>query len=292
MPSRSSSQPIAALLVLGASLATDAGAAVAVLIFPEFGPMGVVSMRIGFSAVLLLIIARPRLRGRSRSDWMTVVGFGLALAVMNTSFYFAIQRIPLGVTVTIEVLGPLVLSVVMGRRALSWVWALLAFAGVVILCGVDFGQLDPVGIALAVLAGTCWAGYILSSARTGRRFAKIEGLALAMVVGTIVTLPFGILLAGPTLLRLDLLGFGLLVAVLSSTIPYAVELIALRRLPESTFGVLMSLAPATAVGAGFVLLHQALTPLDLVAIGLVIAASIGAVLTTAPANTPLAEPVA
>ncbi|PJJ63276.1 EamA family transporter [Compostimonas suwonensis] len=285
-----SSQSFAALLVLGAGIAAESGAAVAVLIFPELGPMGVVSLRIGFSAVLLLVIARPRLRGRSRADWMTVVGFGLVLAVMNVSFYLAIERIPLGVAATIEVLGPLVLSVVMGRRALSWVWAILAFAGVAILCGVDVGRLDPVGIALAVLAGVCWAGYILGSARTGRRFERLEGLALAMAVSAIVILPFGIVLAGPALLRLDLLGLGLLVAVLSSAIPYGVEFVALRRLPESTFGVLMSLAPATAVAAGFVLLHQALTPLDLVAIGLVTAASIGAVL-TGPEKAPVAEPI-
>ncbi len=290
MQSRSS-QSFAALLVLGAGIAAEVGAAIAVLIFPGLGPMGVVSLRIAFSAVLLLIIARPSLRGRSRADWMTVVGFGLVLVVMNTSFYFAIERIPLGVAVTIEVLGPLVLSVVLGRRALSWVWASLAFIGVVILCGVGFGRLDPVGIALAVLAGICWAGYVLGAARAGRRFAQLEGLALAMAAGAIVTLPFGILLAGPALLRLDLLGLALLVAVLSSAIPYAVELIALRRLPESTFGVLMSLTPATAVVAGLVLLHQTLTPLDLVAIGLATGASIGAVL-TGPTTVPLPEPIA
>ena len=286
-----SSQSLAAVLVLVAGFAAEAGAAVAVLIFPWLGPMGVVSLRIGFSAVLLLIIARPAIRGRSRADWMTVVVFGLVLAGMNTSFYFAIERIPLGVAVTIEVLGPLVLSVVMGKRMLSWVWAILAFAGVVMLCGVGFERLDPVGVALAVLAGVFWAAYILCSARAGRRFAQLDGLALAMAAAMIVTLPFGILAAGPALLRLDLLGLGLLVAVLSTAIPYGIELVALRRLPEATFGVLMSLAPATAVAAGFILLQQALTPLDLLAIGLVTAASIGAVLTS-PAKVPLPEPIA
>lgn len=285
-----SSQSLAAVLVLVASVAADAGAAVAVLIFPILGPMGVVSLRIGFSAVLLLLIARPALGGRTRKDWLTVVGFGAILAVMNTSFYFSIERIPLGVAVTIEVLGPLILSVVMGRRGVSWLWALLAFAGVVILCGVDVGRLDPVGIVLAVVAGACWAGYILAAAGTGRRFAGLDGLALAMAVGTVLTLPFGIAFAGPALLRVDVLAIGLVVAVLSSGIPYAVELIALRRLPESTFGVLMSLAPATAVIAGWLILHQRLTLLDLIAIALVTAASVGAVL-TGPAKAPVSTPV-
>lgn len=280
----------AALLVLFAGIATETGAAIAVLIFPALGPMGVVSLRIAFSAILLLIVSRPALRGRRRSDWTTAIWFGLALATMNTTFYFAIERIPLGVAVTIEVLGPLILSVVMGRRLLNWAWALLALVGVVLLCGIDVGRLDPLGVVFAVIAGLGWAGYILGSARTGRRFAQLDGLAIAMTVGAIVTLPFGIATAGASMLSLQLLGIALLVAVLSSAVPYALEFLALRRLPESTFGVLMSLAPATAAIAGFVVLHQRLTPLDLVAIGLVTAASIGAVLTT-PTKAPLSAPL-
>lgn len=266
------------------------GASIAVLIFPTLGPMGVVALRIAFAAILLLIIARPSLRGRSKADWMTVVAFGVILAVMNTAFYFALERIPLGVAVTIEVLGPLILSVVLGRKALSWVWAILAFIGVVIICGFGFGKLDLIGVALAALAGVCWAAYILAAARAGRRFAQLDGLALALAVSTVLTLPFGIALAGPAMLHLDVLGLALLVAALSSALPYSVELIALRRIPESTFGILMSLEPAVAVAAGFLVLHQALTWLDLVAIVLVIAASIGAVLTGPKAPPPELTP--
>lgn len=279
MQSRSG-QSLGALLVLAGVVSVQIGASIAVLIFPALGPMGVVALRIAFAAVLLLIIARPRLRGRNRADWMTVIIFGVVLAVMNTAFYFALERIPLGVAVTIEVLGPLILSVVIGRKALSWVWAILAFIGVVIICGFGFGTLDPIGVALAALAGVCWAAYILVAARAGQRFAQLEGLALALAVATVLTLPFGIAFAGSAMLHLEVLGLALLVAALSSAIPYSVELIALRRIPTSTFGVLMSLEPAVAVAAGFVVLHQALTWLDLVAIVLVIGASIGAVLTS------------
>lgn len=289
MQSRSG-QSLGALLVLAGVVSVQVGASIAVLIFPALGPMGVVALRIAFAAVLLLIIARPRLRGRSRADWMTVVAFGVVLAVMNTAFYFALERIPLGVAVTIEVLGPLILSVVLGRKALSWVWAILAFIGVIIICGFGFGELDLVGVALAALAGACWAAYILAAARAGRRFAQLEGLALALVVSTVLTLPLGIAFAGPAMLQVEVLAVALLVAALSSAIPYSVELIALRRIPESTFGVLMSLEPAAAVAAGFLVLRQALTWLDLVAIVLVIAASIGAVLTSPKAVPPELTP--
>ncbi|MGW4928773.1 EamA family transporter [Agromyces sp. NPDC004153] len=275
------SRGAAALLVFVALVTPEIGAAVAVLVFPALGPMGAVALRLGFSAVILLAVARPSLRGRTRADWITVAVFGLVLAAMNTAFYFAIERIPLGVAATIEVLGPLILAVVIDRRLLSWVWATLAFGGVLMLSGFGFDpdRLDPLGIVFAGVAGVCWALYILASARTGRRFARLDGLALAMGIGAITALPFGALSAGPALLRLDLLGLTLVVALLSSAVPYAAELIALRRIPASTFGVLMALVPVTAAAAGFVMLGQALTPLDLAAIALVVLASVGAVLT-------------
>ncbi len=272
-------------MVLGLA-AQDAGAAAAVLIFPQTGPLGMVALRLGFSAVLLLAIARPRWRGRSRADWRTVALFGLSIAAMNAAFYEALARIPLGITVTIEVLGPLVLSVVMARRLSGWLWAGLAFAGVALLGGVNVGDLDPLGVAFAFLAAAIWAGYILSSAEAGRRFERLDGLAVAMTIGAVVALPAGLATGGPVLLRPDILALGLAVAVLSSTIPYALELLALRRIRESTFGVLMSLSPALAALAGFVVLGQRLGAIDLVAIGLVITASIGAVRTAAPRAEP------
>jgi inner membrane transporter RhtA len=265
-----------ALVVLGL-ICQDVGAALAVTLFPQVGAVGMVSLRLGFSALILLAIFRPSLRGRSRADWMTVIAFGLVLAAMNALFYQAIARLPLGATVTIEVLGPLVLSVVTSRRASSWLWAVLALAGVALLGRGGFDALDPLGVLFAALAGVAWVGYILLSGRTGRSFARLDGLAIAMAIGAIAIVPFGAASAGATLVLPMVLLIGLGVAVLSSAIPYGLELLALRRLPAATFSILMSLSPAMAALAGLVILHQGLQLLDAVAIGLVVAASMGAV---------------
>jgi len=291
VPARSGATP-AVLLVIAGLACQEIGASIAVLLFPQTGPLGMVMLRLVFSALLLLMIARPRLRGHSRADWKAVALFGLVLAGMNGLFYLALERLPLGVTVTIEVLGPLVLSIVASRRASAWLWAGLALAGVVALGGGGWDRLDPLGVLFALGAAASWAGYILASARVGRAFPKLDGLALAMAFGAILALPFGILDAGAALLRLELVALGAVVAVLSSTIPYAFELIALRRLPAAAFAIMMSLAPATAALAGFVFLGQNMTWLELVGIALVIAASIGAVRSSARAAREAAEPVA
>ena len=282
----------AILLVVAGLACQEVGASLAVLLFPQVGPLGMVMLRLVFSAAILLLIARPRLRGHSRPDWTAVALFGLVLALMNALFYLALERLPLGVTVTIEVLGPLVLSIVASRRASAWLWALLALAGVIALGGGGWDRLDPLGVLFALGAAASWAFYILASARVGRAFPRLDGLALAMAVGAIVSLPFGIADAGPALLRLDLVALGAAVAVLSSTIPYAFELIALRRLPAAVFAILMSLAPATAALAGFIFLGQHMTVLEVLGIGLVIAASMGAVRSSARAAKEAAEPVA
>jgi len=265
------------MLVVAGLACQEVGAALAVLLFPEVGPLGMVMLRLVFSAILLLLIARPALRGHSRNGWLAVLGFGLVLALMNGLFYLALARLPLGVTVTIEVLGPLVLSIVASRRLSAWLWAVLAFAGVAALAGGGWDRLDPLGVLFALGAAASWAFYILASARVGREFPGLDGLALAMTAGALLALPFGILSAGSALLRPDLLALGAAVAILSSTIPYALELIALRRLPAAVFAILMSLSPATAALAGWLLLGQQLVWLELVGIALVITASIGAV---------------
>lgn len=269
----------------------EVGASIAVLLFPQAGPLGMVMLRLVFSAIVLLAIARPSWRGHSRSGWLAVLWLGSALAVMNGLFYLALERLPLGVTVTIEVLGPLVLSIVASRRASAWLWALLALAGVVALGGGGWERLDPIGVLFAVGAAACWAFYILGSARVGREFPKLDGLALAMVAGALISLPFGIADAGSALLRPDILALGAAIAVLSSTIPYALELLALRRLPAAAFAILMSLAPAMAALAGFVLLGQHLVWLEIVGISLVIAASIGAVRAAGRGAAETAEPL-
>lgn len=268
----------AVLLVLVGLACQEVGASLAVLLFPRVGPLGMVMLRLVFSAVLLLLITRPSLRGHSVGGWRAVVGFGVVLALMNGFFYLALERLPLGVTVTIEVLGPLALSIIASRRRSAWLWAVLALAGVIALGGGGWDRLDLLGVLFALGAALSWAFYILASARVGREFRGLSGLALAMTVGALIALPFGIAQAGTALLRIDLLGLGAAVAVLSSLIPYALELIALRRLPAAVFAVLMSMAPAIAALAGWMLLGQALSLLELAGIALVVVASAGAVL--------------
>ncbi|MEV6632877.1 EamA family transporter [Actinoplanes sp. NPDC051470] len=278
-------------LVLASGLSVHSGAAVAATLFPYAGIWSVVAIRLTVGALLLLAVCRPALRGRSRADWAVIGAFGLALTAMNTVFYEAIERIPLGPAVTIEVLGPLTLSVIAARRRSAWLWAGLAVAGVLLLGRGGFDRLNWLGVVLALAAGVCWASYIVLSSRAGARFPKADGLALAMGVAAVLSLPLGIAGAGPGLLEPRVLVLGCAVAVLSSVLPYSLELIALRRLPTATFAVLMSLGPAIAAGAGWAILDQALNATELAAIVLVVAASIGAV-QTAPAPRPAAkEPV-
>jgi inner membrane transporter RhtA len=269
-------------LVLGALLSGQFGGAVAALLFGRVGVDGVVTMRLTIAALVLLAVCRPRVRGYRRADWLSIAGFGAALAGMNTLAYHAIALIPLGPVVMLEVLGPLVLSVVTARRSVSWLWAALATAGVALLSSTGFDRLTPAGIGFAAAAGAVWAGYIMASARVGQRFPQADGLALAMTAAAIITLPAG---AGTALLRPDILATGTAVAMLSSALPYTLELLALRRMPTTTFAVLMGLGPAVAAVAGYVVLHQRLTPVEGLAITLVIAANIGAV-RTSPRQTP------
>lgn len=266
-------------LVVAGGLSVQFGSAVAVLLMPRAGALGVVTLRLVLAAAVLLIVCRPRLRGHSRADWGTVLAFGAAMSGMNILFYLAIDRIPLGAAVTLEVLGPLALSVIASRRLSNLLWAGLALAGVVLLSGGGFDRLDPAGACFALAAGAMWATYIVFSARTGRRFPQADGLALAMAVGAVISLPFGIVEAGDRLLVPSTVGLGLGVALMSSVLPYTLELLALRRLPAPTFAILMSLEPAIAATAGFLVLHQALGVTDALAIALVIAASMGAVRT-------------
>ncbi|MFE9647321.1 DMT family transporter [Streptomyces sp. NPDC006365] len=266
-------------LVLAGGVSVQFGGALAVSLMPRAGALGVVSLRLVVAAVVLLVVCRPRLRGHSRADWGTVVLFGITMAAMNGLFYQSAARIPLGAAVTLEVLGPLALSVLASRRAINLVWAGLALAGVFLLGGGGFSTLDPVGVAFALSAGAMWAAYIIFSARTGRRFPRADGLALAMAIGAVLFLPLGIVESGAKLLNPTTIALGAAVAVLSSVLPYTLELLALRRLPASTFAIMMSLEPAVAALAGFLVLSQTLTLTESLAISLVIAASIGAVRT-------------
>jgi inner membrane transporter RhtA len=264
-------------LVLGGAVSVQFGAAVAALLFPRVEVAGVVTLRLVLAAMVLLVVCRPRLRGYHRDDWLSIIGFGAALAGMNTLIYEAIDRIPLGAAVTLEVLGPLVLSVIAGRWPMSWLWALLALGGVVLLGRGSISDLNMTGVGFALAAAVMWAAYILLSARTGHRFPKTDGLALAMTLAAAMTLPLGLAAAGTSLLDPVTIGLGAAVAALSSILPYTLEMLALRRMPTSTFAVLMSLGPAIAAAAGFLVLGQSLSLLQILAVGLVVAASGGAV---------------
>ncbi|MEV5428435.1 EamA family transporter [Streptomyces sp. NPDC052701] len=276
-------------LVLAGGVSVQFGGALAVGLMPRAGALGVVTLRLLVAAVVLLVLCRPRLRGHSRGDWGTVIVFGVAMAAMNGLFYQAIARIPLGPAVTLEVLGPLALSVLASRRAINLLWAALALAGVFLLGGGGFDSLDPAGAAFALGAGAMWAAYIVFSARTGRRFPQADGLALAMAVAALLFLPLGVLESGTRLVDPTTLALGAAVALLSSVLPYTLELLALRRLPAPTFAVMMSLEPALAATAGFLVLDQALSAPEAAAIALVVAASMGAVRTQAGRGRTVAD---
>ena len=264
-----------ALVVAGVASA-QFGAGFAVTLFDELGPAGAAFLRLAIAAVVLLAIWRPRLAGHPLGDLRVAVAFGATLGVMNFSIYSAMDRIPLGIAVTIEFAGPLAVAVIASRRPLDLVWVALAAAGIVLLADPGGGSLDGVGVAFALLAATMWALYILLAERTGALFPGGSGLALAMAVGALVIAPAGIAQAGEELGRLDLLAAGAAVALASSVIPYSLDLEALRRLPPRVFGILMSLEPAVAALAGLVVLGQSLGAVEYVAIALVTVASAGA----------------
>lgn len=270
-------------LVLIGIASVQFGAAIAKGLFDTVPPSTMVWMRVLTSAVVLLALSRPRLRGRSRHDWATVVAFGLSLALMNWAIYQSFARIPLGLAVTIEFVGPLAVACFGFRRPRDLLWVVLAAVGVALL-GLTPGDLDLAGVAFALVAAGCWAAYILLSARVGQRFDGLDGLAVASAVATFaMTAPaVADMVAGRADALLDphvvLLGIG--VGLLSSVIPYSCELTALRRLPPATFGILMSLEPAVATLAALLVLGELLEVGQWIAMACVVAASAGATLAT------------
>jgi inner membrane transporter RhtA len=252
------------------------GAAVAKSIFVDVGPAGVVLLRLVFGSSVLIVLGRPRLRDLARGQLQLALAFGTTLACMNLSFYSAIDRVPLGIVVTLRFVGPLVVAIFGSRRRLDLVWAVSAATGVALLAGGGAGALRPLGVVLAFIAGACWAVYILLSARVGRVFPGASGLAVAMVIGATLVAPIGIATGGDGLVSIHTLGLGAAIGVLSSALPWSLELEALRRIPTHVFGVLMSLEPAIAAVAGFMLLGQRLHAAAVVALALVVAACAGA----------------
>ncbi len=266
-------------LVLLAIVSVQLGAAIAKSLFEDLGPSGTVFLRVAFAALVLLLLWRPQVSGYTRREYLVAMLFGLALAAMNFSLYQAIDRIPLGVAVTLEFIGPLGIAVAGSRRVLDLLWAFLAAGGILLLAPLGvLGEvdLDPIGVLLALLAGSFWAAYIILSARTGSIFPGGTGLVIAMCLGTVILLPIGIVGGGYALLDpwLLLIGFG--VAMLSSAVPYSLELEALRKIPARVFGVLMSLEPAVAALIGLLILGERLGLRSMMAILLVTVAAAGA----------------
>jgi len=277
------------LLVLLSLLSQQLGASVAGLLFDEVGASAMAALRVVFCAAVLLLVARPRrsaLVGLGVRGWAAVVGLGAAVAGMNLAIYEAFARIPQGVAVTFEVLGPLALSVAARPSWRSATWAVLALAGVGVLGregfgagGIDGAGLDPVGVVLALAAAACWAGYIVLSRRTGAHLPGVQGLALATAAGSAVVLPIGVATAGASLFSPAALGVGLAVALLSAAVPYGIDLQVLRRMPTALFSLLTCLSPIAAALTAWAVRGQRLTPLDLVGMLLVVAACAAAVWT-------------
>jgi len=262
--------------VLLAVSSVQLGGAFAKTLFDEAGPGGAAFLRVVFAALILAALLRPTLSGRSTAEWRLIAAYGFVLVAMNLSFYESLDRIPLGVAVTIEFVGPLGVAIASSRRSLDLLWAALAAGGILLLSDFGGADLDRLGVALALLAGCFWAAYILLAVRVGRRIPGNEGLALGMAIGAVMVAPVGLADAGSGLLSAEVIAVGFAVAILSSAIPYTLELEALRRLPQGVFGVLMSLEPAAAATAGFIVLGEDLVAREIVAIGLVVTASAGA----------------
>ena len=276
------------VFVVGAISTIQFGAAIATTIFDELGPEGVSVLRLGFAALILMAVWRPRPRDHARGDLWLAAAFGLTLGLMNLTFYMALDRIPLGVAVTLEFVGPLGVAIAGSRSRRDVLWVVLAGAGILLLAN-PFGEtgVDTLGAALALTAGVFWAAYILLAQRAGQRFGGGTGLALAMSVAALVPLGPGIAVAGGDLIKPEFLAIGLAIALLSSVIPYSLETEALRRMPSNVFGVLMSLEPAAGAIAGFLIAGQELVGREVMAIGLVVVASAGAARTAPPPVTPV-----
>ena len=275
---RLDSVPPPGLVLLGI-VSLQLGAGFAKNLFEELPPSAVVTLRLATSAIVLVVVSRKLLTGArhwSGKDWAVAAGFGLTLATMNVSIYESFARIPLGIAVTIEFLGPLGVAVAYSRRRLDAVWVLLAASGVVLLTRGGSDTVTAAGVAFALLSALAWAAYILLSVATGRRLRGSSGLAVASTVGTLLVLPLGVASGGADLLRPDLLALGAGIGLLSSVIPYTLELEALRRMSAKLFGILMSLEPAVAAMVGVVVVGEILRAREWVAIGCVVVACVGA----------------
>ncbi|WP_336880812.1 EamA family transporter [Rhodococcus globerulus] len=265
--------------VLTSILSLQFGAAFATTLFSQIGPAGATTLRLTIAAIILGVIVRPRWSSWSNRQRKGIFALGVSLAVMNGAFYMALDTVPIGTAVTIEFLGPLTLAAVLSKRWADFAWVLLAFGGVLLLGLGDHGEsgLDVVGVIYALVAAAAWAGYIIAGSHLAATLPSADGLAGATIVAAVLTLPFGVVSGGSELLDPKMLAAGAAVAILSSVIPYSLEMWALRSLAKKVFAVLIALEPAAAALAGVVIIGQTLDSMTLVAIGLVVVAGIGTV---------------
>lgn len=269
--------PIPAVLL--AIISVQCGAAIAKGLFPEIGAAATASLRIGLSAIILLVAFRPKLSELNAKQWKYVILYGLSLGAMNMVFYFAIERIPIGLGVTLEFVGPLVLAIFSSKKAVDFIWVILAAVGIALIAPWTDKGLDLIGVLLALLAGAFWAAYILLGGRISKIMKGGEAVAVGMLFATILILPFGFAGGGLNHLNPKLLALGAALALLSSAIPFTLEITALKQLPPRTFSILMSLEPAMASLAAFVFLQEYLTVVECAAVACVVIASAGSSLT-------------
>ncbi|MDB5718432.1 MAG: rhtA [Sphingomonas bacterium] len=280
--------PLAALLV--AMVSIQFGASFAKRLFPVVGAEGTTALRLGLASIILFAVLRPWRSRLSRASLPALLVYGASLGAMNLLFYMAIRTVPLGIAVALEFVGPLAVAMVSSRRAIDFAWIALAVAGLALLLPA-FGAaeaIDPAGAALALAAGGCWALYIVFGQKAGAAHGA-QATAFGSIVAALIVMPIGIAHAGTSLLAPPVLLTGLVVALLSSALPYSLEMIALTRLPTRTFGTLMSGEPAVAAVIGFAVLGEALTPVQWLGIGAVMLASAGTALTAHPAATALPD---
>jgi inner membrane transporter RhtA len=275
--------PVPAVIL--AIVSVQGGAAIAKGLFPVLGAAGTASMRIGLSALLLLVAVRPRLGQLRANQWRAVVPYGLALGAMNFLFYCALARVPLGLAVTLEFVGPLALALSGSRRWFDVVWALLAGVGIALIAPWSGHGVDVLGMLFALAAGGCWAGYIVLGQRTAAVLPSTLAVAVGMLVGALLVVPFGLASGKLAALTPHLALLGGLLALFSSVLPFTLEMQALKSLPTRTFSILMSLEPAAAAVSGWLLLHERLTVGQWLAVVLIVIASAGATLTAPSAQT-------
>lgn len=270
--------PIPAVLM--AIISVQSGAAIAKSLFPTIGAPGTASLRIGISAIILLAVYRPNLRKITLDQWKFVLPYGLCLGAMNLVFYFAIERIPIGLAVTLEFIGPLMVAVLGSKRIVDFLWVLLAAAGIILIAPWTTNGVDILGASLALLAGAFWAAYIVLGGKISAIMKGGDAVATGMLFAALLVVPFGIFGEGLNNLTPQLLGMGIALALLSSAIPFTLEMKALGQLPARTFSILMSLEPAAASICAFIFLQEYLSFNEILAVAFVVTASAGSTITS------------